>query len=217
MSLNVENLAKQGKITAESVLGGVTEDDNDNVSMAAGSEISEGFCSVCLERKGLFEMAGKSRCKSCDSLRIRIRRVDPCAADGSSCLDKFNNILNLNSSMSMARKTHPEATSALNFFKQLIMVSLLGRLLRHQQGLKSLHRSTGLQEAVAPKARPRPCLGRLRETRPGLAHLRRPRLSLRHLLGPGSANATPSSSVRLPPSFTNSMNADGPSAQPYVS
>ena len=43
MSLNVENLAKQGKITAESVLGGVTEDDNDNVSTAAGSEISEGF------------------------------------------------------------------------------------------------------------------------------------------------------------------------------
>ena len=95
MSLNVENLAKQGKITAESVLGGVTEDDNDNVSTAAGSEISEEFCSICLERKGLFEMAVKTRCKSCDALRHRIDRVGPCAADGSSCLDKFNNISNV--------------------------------------------------------------------------------------------------------------------------
>ena len=40
-------------------------------------------------------MKGKSRCKTCDALQHRIARVDPCAADGSSCLDKFNNISNV--------------------------------------------------------------------------------------------------------------------------
>ena len=59
-------------------------------STAAGSEISDTWCTLCLLMKALAEMKDQSRCKLCDSLRLRIFRMNVSVSmDGKSALDRF--------------------------------------------------------------------------------------------------------------------------------
>jgi hypothetical protein len=77
--------------SAASVLGGDEGKDCEDVeSTAAGSETSDTWCTLCLLVKVLAEMKDKSRCKLCDSLRLRIFRI--CGEDGKSSLDTFADI-----------------------------------------------------------------------------------------------------------------------------
>jgi hypothetical protein len=93
------NKTKQDQFpSAASVLGGDEEKDcedegkvcEDVESTAAGSETSDIWCTLCLLVKVLAEMKDKSRCKLCDSLRLRIFRMNVSGGeDGKSSLDMF--------------------------------------------------------------------------------------------------------------------------------
>ena len=88
----VEKKTKQDKHhTVASVLGGDEEKDDEAVeTTAAGSATSDTFCSLCLASKALTEMKGSGRWKLCDSLHLRIFRMNVSGGeDGKSALDRF--------------------------------------------------------------------------------------------------------------------------------
>jgi hypothetical protein len=87
--------------SAASVLGGDEgkdcedegKDCEDVESTAAGSETFDRWCTLCLLMKALAEMKDQSRCKLCDSLRLRIFRMNVSGGeDGKSALDSFTDL-----------------------------------------------------------------------------------------------------------------------------